>query len=95
MVIKKCLSTTAVAMPSTVNQATTCMPMTNTARPMATPRRRAARPAVIIATKSRQASRNSWRANQTAVPGWIMGSLLARRSGQFTFGFTVILRREP
>ena len=39
---------------------------------MATLRRRWRLPAVIIATQSRQASRDSWRANQTAVPDWIM-----------------------
>jgi hypothetical protein len=78
--IKKCLSTAAEAKSSTTNQATTCMPRTNAAMPSATPRRRDALPAVIIATKSRQARRDSWRANQTAVPGWIMG-LRGRHSG--------------
>ena len=49
---------------------------------MATLRRRARLPAVIIATQSRQASRNSWRANQTAVPDWIMAfCVLMRHSG--------------
>src|SRR6185312_16593164 len=46
----------------------TCITTTKTAKPMATLRARVRRPAVIIATKSRQARRDSWRANHTAVP---------------------------
>src|SRR6476620_6490372 len=68
---------TAAAKPPTTKYATACMPMTKAAMPSATRRRRAALPAVIIATQSRQASRDSWGANQTAVPGWIMGLLFA------------------
>src|SRR6516164_8622808 len=49
-----------------------CMPMTKATKPMAMVRRRARRPAVIIAIHSRHARRASWRANQIAVPDWIM-----------------------
>ena len=49
------------------------MKMTKAAKPMATLRARARRPAVIIETQSRQASRDSCRANQTALPAWIIG----------------------
>ena len=80
--IRKCLSMTAAAKPPTTKYATACMPMTKAAMPSATRRRRAALPAVIIATQSRQASRDSWRANQTAVPGWIMGLLLPPRKAR-------------
>src|SRR5258705_6652149 len=38
----------------------------------ATDRVRQRPPAVIMASQSRQASRDSWRASQTSVPGWLM-----------------------
>src|ERR1700684_1415055 len=49
-----------------------CMMMTKTAKPIAILRARVRRPAVIIETKSRQASRDSWRANHTALPPWVI-----------------------
>src|SRR5208282_1560442 len=49
-----------------------CMTMTKMAMPMATRRRRWRRPAVIIDSQSRHASRDSCCANHTAVPDWII-----------------------
>src|SRR5271166_4464432 len=55
------------------------MTVTKTAMPIATLRRRSRRPAVIIDSQSRHASRDSCCANHTAVPGWIIGLEASRR----------------
>src|SRR5208282_6111194 len=58
------------------------MTTTKTAMPIAIRRRRSRRPAVIMASQSRQASRDSCCANQTAVPDWIIVPNTSRRFGR-------------
>src|SRR6202161_4847628 len=60
-----------------------CMMMTKTAKPIAILRARVRRPAVIIETKSRQASRDSWRANHTALPAWVIIARQRKTSCRF------------
>ncbi len=72
MPTSKCLSSGAAAKSPITAQATKCIKTTKPAMPMATRRRRSALPAVIIESHSRHASRASWRANQTMVPGRVI-----------------------